>query len=106
SRRLLLALLLLGGFAWEASAFEKSQDHYAPRHYAPSQARRAAAEWAAAESRAAPLRLLANLGYRRQSDFEWLCAGAALDPGARRVIALIPWEALPALGHPGGRLRA
>jgi hypothetical protein len=99
-----LAVWLAAGAYVEASAFFRSQELLAPENYAWSTAQIQAGRWLELQAHQQPIRLLSNLGYERESELEW---ASGIRPtrsanNAGRVIAWIPWEAVPALGNDAG----
>lgn len=93
--------LVLG--AWgEASAFFRSQTLLAPENYALSAAQLKAGRWLAEENFKQPVAFLSQLGYERGSELEWASSSRLAPDNAGRVIAWIPWEAVPALGNDAG----
>ena len=106
--RWVLAAWLALGAVVEAKAFFRSQDQLAPENYALSQAQRSTGKWLAQENAKAPIRFLSQLGYERGSEIEWAAQLPAQAGGSapQRVIAWIPWEAVPALGPDAARLQS
>jgi hypothetical protein len=99
-----LGLWMIFGAGLEADAFLRSQEILGPSNYAQTQAQLKAGAWLKAEASKTPVHFLSGLGSPRGEELEW-ASGLPEKPSlqsGQRVLAWIPWEAVPALGKNAG----